>query len=184
MPSAKNLDQLQQLKNKLKDAKAIVLADYHGLPVNKQQELRQKVQAVSGEFTIAKNTLLKLAFKEQLQSLPSSLEQVLQGPTALLIAQEDEIGPIKALVQFSQENDLPQIKIGLLEDRLLTIDEVTDLAKLPGRLELQAKLINTLNAPISGFANVLSGNLRQLVLVINAIKDKAKDKTTSKQKSN
>jgi len=167
MPSQKNIDQLKTLKEKISAAKSVVFSDYHGLTVAQIQELRSKVQESKGEFTVAKNTLIKLALKDQKLTLEDS---ILTGPTAILIATEDEISPIKALVEFAKTNQLPTVKAGILENRALTASEVQNLALLPGRLQLQAKLVGTLAAPLSGFINVLQGNLRGLVGVLDAIK--------------
>ena len=168
MPSQKNIDQLKILKEKLDGAKTVVFADYHGLSVNKQQELRAKIQETAGEFTVVKNTLLKLALKDK---HASKLDDTFKGATALLIAREDEIGPLKALVEFAKENELPKVKAGILDDRIISPEEIDELAKLPGRIELQGKLIATLQSPISGFVNVLRGNLTGLVQALKQIKE-------------
>ena len=168
MPSDKNIQALAILKDKLANAKSVIFADYHGLSVSDQQELREKIKETAGELTISKNTLLHLALKEK---IGNKLDDVLTGPTAVIIATQDEIGPIKAVVEFAQIHALPKVKAGILEDRILSIEEIENLAKLPGRIELQVKLVSTLNAPITGFTNVLGGNLRKLIYALNAIKN-------------
>ena len=163
MPSQKNLQAVEALKNQFAGAKAIFFADYQGLTVSQMGDLRDKIRAATGEFSVAKNTLLKLA-------LPYDLEEVLRGPTAILIAKADEISPLKAVVEFAKETELPKIKAGIFEDRILTQKEVNELAKLPSKLELQAKLVGILKGPLYGLANVLSGNTRKLVYVLEAIR--------------
>jgi len=175
MPSQKNIYQLKDLKHQLKDAKSIVVTDYLGLTVSQMQTLRQAVKDASGQLLVAKNTLISLSLKEKgKEGLPRDLEEALRGPTALLISHEDEISPLKALTEFAKDNDLPKIKAGLLDDRVLTAEEVTELSKLPGRTELQAKLIGTLNSPISGFTHVLKANLNNLVYVLKDIQKSKK----------
>lgn len=168
MPSQKNQDQVKQLKTKLEKAKSIVLADYAGLPVNLQQELRAKAVEAGGELVVAKNTLLKIACAE-LKYPVQDLTDSFTGPTITLLAYEDEIAPIKALAEFSKDNELPSIKAGYLNKDPLTKDQVEALAKLPTKIELIAKTVGTIKAPLTGFVNVLSGNLRNLVYALRAI---------------
>ena len=165
MPSSKNIQAVEELKTKLDGAKAVILADYLGLTVAQMGDLRDKIRAAAGELSVAKNTLIKLALQKP------ELDSVLQGPTAILIAKEDEISPLKALVEFAKNAELPKLKAGILDDRILSTDELNQLAKLPGKLELQAKVVGVLKGPLYGLVNVLSGNTRKLVYVLNAIKD-------------
>lgn len=169
MPSAKNVQAVEELKAKLENAKAIFFADYQGLTVSQIGDLRDKIRATNGEFSVAKNTLLKIALKEN--GLPRNLEEVLRGPTAVLIATEDEISPLKALVDFAKDAELPKLKAGIYEDRILSAEELQELAKLPSKPELHAKLVGILQGPMYGLVNVLSGNTRKLVYVLNAIKE-------------
>ena len=171
MPSQKNQDQVKDLKDKLQKAKSIVLADYRGLPVNLQQDLRRKITEVNGELIVAKNTLLKIALKQEKFDLKPLLDSFI-GPTITLLAYEDEIAPIKVLAEFAQANDLPVIKAGFLNKDPLSKEKVEELAKLPTKVELIAKTINTVKAPLSGIVNVLSGNLKNLVYALKAIKTK------------
>jgi large subunit ribosomal protein L10 len=191
MPSQKNIDQVKNLTEKLSQAKAVILSDYAGLSVSQQAELRQKVKDSGGQFLVAKNRLFKLAYQEKSHlgggrmdssevkkvtkqaslDLAPELEDSLRGPTGFLFAYEDEIGPIKALVQFAQKHELPSLKIGLIlkpEDRILTIEEIEELAKLSTREELIARLISSLNAPRYKLVYALSGNLQKLLLVLGA----------------
>lgn len=184
MPSQKNIDQLKDLTEKLSRSKTVILADYTGLSVSQQDELRQKIRDAGGQFVVAKNRLFRLALQESSKGLPrlergealrSGLEEALRGPTAFLLAFEDEIGSIKALVQFAEKNNLPNLKIGIVlqpENRILTIEEIENLAKLPTRDEIIARLVGTLNAPRFRLVYVLSGNMQKLILTIKAIKEK------------
>lgn len=157
------------MTEKLAKAKAIVLADYHGLSVAQVSRLRQKVKEVGGELAVAKNTLLKLALKKTDHQLPADYQ--LTGPTIALFSFEDEITPLKILSGFAQENQLPKIKQGFLGKALLTIERVEELAKLPGKEQLKAMLLTRLNWPINGLVFVLKGNLQKLTLALEAIKN-------------
>ena len=173
MPSQKNIDQVKDLKQKLAKAKAVVLADFSGLDVNQINQLRQKIKQAGGEFKISKNTLFKISLADSpFKKQKSQLTEALNGPNAFLFAYEDEISPLKALYQFSQENDLPEIKVGLLLTKFLPQEEVISLAKLPSLPVLQAKLVGTLNSPLYGLVYSLKANLQQLTGLLNQIKNK------------
>jgi len=167
MPSAKNISLVAQLESQLAKAKALILADYRGLSVADIQNLRAQVRASGGSLTVAKNTLLKIALKHQ------DLEPALQGPTALILSLGDAIAPIKVLVEFARGHalNIPTPKAGLLDDRVLTEQDIKSLAALPSRDQLIAQLLRQLQAPLYGLANVLQGNLRNLVYAIDAIRN-------------
>jgi len=170
MPSQKNQNQVKILQEKLAKAKSIVLADYRGLPVNLQQDLRQKIVEVNGELIVVKNTLLKIALKQEKFDLKPLLDSF-TGPTITLLAYEDEIAPIKVLAEFAKDNQLPVIKAGFLNKDPLSKDKVNQLAQLPTKVELLAKTVGTIKAPLSDIVNVLSGNLKNLVYALQAIKN-------------
>ena len=169
MPSQKKLDQVKDLQQKLKQAKSVVLADYRGLSVNLQQDLRKQVKQVGGELLVIKNTLLKIALKNEKYSLKPLLDSF-TGPIITLLAYEDEIAPLKALADFSKDHQLPKIKAGFLSKKALTKNQIEALAKLPTKVELLSKTVATIKAPLSGILNVLSGNLRNLIYALEAIK--------------
>lgn len=174
MPSQQNITAVRDLSDKLSRAKLVILSDYSGLPVNLQRDLREKITQTGGQFLVAKNTLFKLAFQEKRKGLPRDVEDVLRGPTAFLFAFEDEIAPIKALIEFSKEHELPKSKLGIWlkpSERLLSEEEINELAELPTKDQLRSQLIGSLNTPISRLVHVLSGNYKKLVFVLKAIKE-------------
>lgn len=156
---------VQNLIEKLKQAKAVVLADYHGLKVSQMAELRQNVKKAGGEFEVVKNTLLNRAADETKIKIDP---EVLQGPTAVLWAYEDQIVPLKALMDFVKVNDLPKIKFGLLDQVVTPLERIKYLANLPTKEELKVKLVRTLQSPLYGLNNALSWNLRKLIYVLKA----------------
>jgi large subunit ribosomal protein L10 len=172
MPSQKNIDQVAILKGQLDNAKAVILMDYSGLTVSEQTKLRRNIKESGGNFLVSKNRLFSLALKEKYPDVMDELTPSLSGTTAFLFAVEDEIAPLKALINFTKDKDLPKLKIGLMlkpSDRILSLEEITELSKLPTKNDLIAKLIGTLNAPSYRIVNALSGNLRKLVYVLEAI---------------
>ena len=171
MPSKKNQNQLEELKTAIKDSKAVIITDYAGLPVSLQNQLRKSANEIGGSFGVAKNTLLAIALKDRVQELTPQAKTALQGPTAILLTPSDDpVTTTKILYKFIKDNELPTVKLGILDDRILSPDEVEALSKLPGREELLGQLVGQLNAPISGFAQVLRANLQNLVYALNAIK--------------
>ena len=171
MPSQKTIQEVQELTKKISKAKSIVLANYSGLSVGLQQTLRRIVKQAGGELVVTKNSLLKIAVTEEKYPVNDLLASF-TGPTITLLAYEDEIAPIKALAEFAKENKLPEIKAGFLNKDALNKEQVEALAKLPSKIELLATTVGTIKAPLTGFVNVLSGNLRNLVFALKAIQTK------------
>lgn len=172
MPSQKNIDSLAALTNSIASAKAVIITNYAGLSVKDQTELRSKISATGASFSVAKNTLLRKVFTSRLKTLPENLDTVLNGPTAIVIAQKDAVASTKALTAFTKDHELPSIKLGLLADKILSSDEVIALSKLPSYEQLIATLMAQLNAPAQSFVSVLSASTRNLVYTLNAIAKK------------
>lgn len=168
MATQRKIFTVQNLAQKLKDAKAVILADYQGLDVAKISALRFQVKEAGGEFEVVKNTLLRRAAANAKAPLEDA---ALTGPTAVLWAFEDEVAPLKAMAKFAAENEFPKAKAGLLGDQVLSAERIKQLASLPSQQELQAKVVGFLNAPIYGLVNQLQGNLRKLVYVLQAVKE-------------
>jgi large subunit ribosomal protein L10 len=177
MPSQKNIDQLAQIKEKLDKAQNFIIADYAGLDSSAQTDLRAKIKAAGGEFTVTKNRLVKLAIKNRLKDIPADLDKALEGPNATIYGFSDPVAATKVLVEFAKDHETLKLKLGLMSgrdgapDQVLSNEEILSLAKLPSRPELLARLVGQLNAPIYGFVNVLAGNTRKLVYALAAIRD-------------
>ena len=156
---------VENLAQKLKEAKTVVLADYHGLDVSQLAELRKTIRKAGGEFEVVKNTLLTRAAKESKVEIDP---KILKGPTAALWSYKDQLTPLKALMDFVKANQLPKVKFGLLDQVITPIERIKLLASLPTKEELQAKLVGVLKSPTYGLTNALSWNIRKLVLVLKA----------------
>lgn len=172
MPSDKNVKQIEKIEKKLETAKSVVLAEYHGLGVEQMTELRQKVVEAGGELMVAKNTLLKIVFDKSGYQVPTNQ---LTGPNMVLFGYEDMVAPLKALDDFAQDNELPKLKCGILIDKneYLGLEKVEQLAKLPGKEELLAKVVATINAPRVNLVFALKANLQNLVMTLKAISQQA-----------
>lgn len=169
MPSQKNVHGLAEIKHHLETAKAVILADYAGLSVADQTTLRAKIAAAGGDFMVAKNNLLKIALKEKLGSLPQEVEDVLNGPTAVIFAQTDAVTTTKAVTEFAKDKDLPKIKIGIMEAKVLSVKDIETLSKLPSREQLLATLLAQLQAPAQALVRQIAAPAQLLVYALDAI---------------
>ncbi len=170
MPSEKILAEKQQivdeLSEKMKSAVSGVLVDYKGITVENDTKLRAELRKAGVYYSVKKNTIIRLAARK---AGLEGLEEVLTGTTAIAVSETDITAPAKILAQFASKNEAFNIKAGFVEGKTVSSKEVDDLAKLPSKEVLLAKFLGGLNAPISGFVNVLNGNLRGLVVALNAI---------------
>ena len=170
MPTQRKIDTVKELLEKAQKAKSLIFTDYRGLTVAQTQDLKKKLKVEKGEFVVTKNTLLLRSLNEA--GLPTPESGVLEGPTATLFAYDDEVSPLKVLVNFAKTAGLPVIKAGIVEKMNLTKDKVEEFSKLPGKDMLRAMVVRTLAAPIYGLVYALQGNLNKLVYTIEAIKNK------------
>ena len=156
MPSEKVLEakkaQVAELIEALKGATTGVLVDYRGLTVEEDTKLRNDLRAAGVKYFVVKNTLLRLAAN---QTGLEDLDSILHGPTALAIS-EDAVAPAKVLADFAKDNETLEIKSGFMDGKVLSLDEIKTLAKTPSKEVLSAKLMGSLNSPISGLARLLS----------------------------
>lgn len=159
---------VQALVAELKAMKSIVFANYEKLPVSDIEALRKLCKAEGVSYTVAKKTLLKQAFAQAGIAIdPKAVE----GNFATLIATVDEVAPAKIVMKFAKDHEALAVKGGILEGMLVDTKAIVALSKLPGKQELLAKLVGSINAPVSGFVNVLAGNLRGLVTVLTRIQE-------------
>ena len=170
LPSEKILEQkkaiVTELAERLKSSVAGVLVNYKGITVADDTKLRKELREAGVSYTVVKNTLLSRAAE---QANLEGLNPVLEGTTALATSPEDYVAAARILSGYAEKNKGFQIKAGFVDDGLLSVEEIKDLAKLPSKEVLVAKALGGLNAPISGFVTVLNGNLRGLACVLNAI---------------
>lgn len=162
---------LDGLVEKISRSKSVVFAKFDALGVKENEELREKLREEGSEYQVAKKTLLELAFRDQ--KIEGLNPREFEGRVAAIFGYEDEVSPAKVLNDFKKNHeDKIDFVGGVLEGKFLATEEVAALAKLPSKQELYAKLVGSLNAPVSGFVNVLAGNLRGLVTVLKAIEEK------------
>ncbi len=164
---------VENLTQKINSTKALYLTDYRGLGVNQMVELRRAVKNAGGELQVIKNRLLMLALKGSTNYHEIEIE--LTGPTAALWAIEDEISPLKAFVQYAKTSGIPQLKVGFLDQKMLSNTEVEHLSQVPGINELKNTLVSILAGPLYGLVRSLNWNQTRLVYALKSISDSKKE---------
>jgi large subunit ribosomal protein L10 len=157
MPSEKVLEQKKQavveIADALKAAQAGVLVDYRGLTVEEDTQLRNNLRAANVKYFVAKNTLIRFAAK---QVGLDNLEEVLSGPTALAVSEEDPVAPAKILSDFAKDHEVLEIKSGFMDGAVMSLDEIKTLAATPSKETLIAKMMGSLNSPVSSLVRLLN----------------------------
>ncbi len=152
----KKQEEVQELAEKFKTAKIVLLADYRGINVTDVTSLRNDLRNAKAEYRVIKNNIVKRALEANGEN---GLDELLEGPTAVVIGQEDYLDPLKAIYNFAKNNDFYKIKGGIIEGKVMTPEELIALAKLPSRQELLAKL-----------AGALLGNITKLAVALDQVR--------------
>ena len=171
MPKSKQQKEeiLNQLTDRLNKMKSAVFVDYSGLNVKSVEQLRKSLREEDVSYQVAKKTLIKLALEKaglkEIEIMP------LVGQIAVATSEQDEVMPARLLKKLQKDNEALAILGGILENKFVAAAKVLELASLPTRDELIARVIGSIRAPLSGLVNVLQGGMRNFVNVLSAIKD-------------
>ena len=169
MPTAKKEATIEELRQKLGTSKNLFFTNYAGLTVEDITKLRNELRKDGAStYGVVKNTLFSIAAGDE---LANKLETFLTGPTAIVFAGEDPVAPAKALKTFSDANKPVEVKAAYIDGQIVDAKGVAQLAALPPKIELLARLVGSLKSPISGLVYVLSGNQSGLVRVLNQIRE-------------
>ncbi len=168
MPTARKEAAVQQLTRRLADAESLFFTNYAGLSVEEITKLRGELRKDGNTYAVVKNTLFRIAAGED---LAGKLEGLLSGSTGVVFAGSDPVAPAKALKQFSDSVKPIGIKAAYIDGQVVDAKQVYELAKLPPRSELIARLVGSLASPLRGLVTVLSGNQSGLVRALNAIRE-------------
>jgi large subunit ribosomal protein L10 len=166
---AQKQESVTALATKLKRSPTVYVTDFTGLNVARITDLRRKLRAAGVEYLVVKNTLALRAFGE---AQVTGLDAHLAGPTALVLAGADPVAAAKVLADFAREHEKPAIKIGLVDGKAVTPEQVKRLATLPSRVELLAQVGGALQAPLANFVGALNGLLLMMVGALEALKTK------------
>ena len=166
---AEKEQELQELNTAFKGADTAILVDYKGLNVPAVTELRRQIRGAKGTYKVVKNTLAKRASKG---TSFEALEKMFEGTTAVAYTENDAVALAKALTTFMKGAPALKIKGAVVQGRAIKPAEVTDLASLPGKPELYAKLLFLLQAPMQQLVTVLSATSRNFVTVLSEYEKK------------
>ena len=155
---AKKAAIVEEVTEKFKTAASVVIVDYRGLTVDEVTKLRKQLRDANVEIRVIKNSILSRAAKA---AGLEGLDDVFTGPTAVAFSNEDVVAPAKIIDEFSKEAKALEIKGGIIEGKVSTLEEVTALAKLPSREGLLSMLLSVLQAPV-----------RNVAYAINAVAEK------------
>jgi len=149
-------EEVKKLAERMKEAKLILLTDYRGINVTDDTTLRKDLRNSNATYEVIKNNITKRALTE---CGIEGLEEKLEGPTAVVMSNEDYLEPSKVIYNFSKDNDFYQIKGGVIEGKVMTAEEIITLAKLPSRETL-----------LSMLAGALLGNISKVAVALNEVK--------------
>jgi large subunit ribosomal protein L10 len=161
------------LKDKFTRASVAVFADYKGLTATQADDLRRQLRATNTEVKVLKNNVARLVTKEgKMGENAKTLMDTVVGPTLVAFSYGDPCSAAKVIHKFAQDNEALKLKESLMGDKRISPAEVEVLAKLPSKEVLLAKMLGTMNAPITNFVGVLAAVPRSLVTVLSAIGEK------------
>ena len=167
MKKAEKIKLVENLTENLKSATSVVLVDYTGLSVKKQQDLKKRLKEISASMEVVKNTLFKIAGNQAKVDNQALTDEVLTGPVALVITKEDPISPLQVISKFAQEFEIPNLKVGIVEGTFRGKDDLEKLAKLPSKEVLYAQVVGSISSPLYGIVGVLNANMQKLVYILN-----------------
>lgn len=146
---AKKQQEVNEVVEKMNAANSLVVVDYLGLTVAEVTELRKQLREAGVEFKVIKNTIMRRALDSQDLEYH---EEVFQGPTAVAFGMEDAVAPAKILSDFAKKAEALELKGGILEGKVLSKEEIQQIAKLPNREGLLSMLLSVLQAPVRNVA--------------------------------
>ena len=162
-PKGKKKEELDQLKQDLADAKNLFVAQFQGMTVLQDTELRQKIRDTKSKYRVVKNTLARKAA----EGTPAAdLSKSFDGSTAIAYNAGDPVSLAKALSAYAKANPLFVFKAGMVEGRVINLADITAIASMPSKEELIAKLLFLVNSPAQRLAVAMNGVARNLAVVM------------------
>ncbi|MBF0303101.1 MAG: 50S ribosomal protein L10 [Desulfamplus sp.] len=162
---------VEKLNSRLAETQIALIVDYNGLDVESMTQLRNELRKEGAHLEVVKNTLLSMASEGTDISV---LKEFLKGPNAIVTSKDDPVAPAKVLVKFADSNQKLEIKIGAINGRLLNIDDIKALAKMPPKEILLAQVLSAMNAVPTAMVRVLGEVPRSFLYVLNSIGDQKK----------
>ncbi len=168
MPNRRNLDTVEVLEEKFRQSPTVYLTDYRGLKVTDLANLRRQLREIGVEYVVAKNTLARIAAESV---GVNGLDVLLAGPTALAFVSGEPGPAAKALLDFARVSRIMTVKGGVLGPQVLSGDDVSSVASLAPKPQLQADLVGAVQGPMANLIGVLNGALSALV---HALEERSK----------
>jgi large subunit ribosomal protein L10 len=159
----KKKEELDDLKKDLESVKNLFVAQFQGMSVAQDTELRQKIRGTNSKYRVVKNTLAKKAAEG---TAAEGVAKAFDGSTAIAYNSNDPVSLAKALTAYAKTNPLFVFKAGLVEGRVVNIGDIANIAAMPSKEELIAKLLFLINSPAQRIAVALNGVARNLAVVI------------------
>jgi len=166
MARPEKVAEVQAITERIEGAQSIVLANYSGLTVEQMTKFRVQCRENNIECRVVKNRLAKIACDNANMSV---MKDALKGPTAIMFGPESQIDPAKISVNFAKENEAMEIKGGVVDGQFLDASQVVALSKIPSRDELYAKMMGSMNSPLTGIAGAMNSVISGLARTINAV---------------
>jgi large subunit ribosomal protein L10 len=170
----KKKEMVEQLVEKIKASKAVVLADYRGLTVEEDTNLRSELRKSGIEYRVVKNSIMRFAIKD---TGFDELSKYLEGPTSVAFSKDDPVEPARILNMYSKKHENLELKAGIIEGLISDVSKLKVLAGLPSKEELIAKAIAGFGAPMYGIVNVLNANISGLAVALNQILEKKQNQS-------
>lgn len=158
---------VESLSRRLEGARCLYVTDFTGLDVAAMTELRRRLSEAGVEFLVVKNTLARRALSG---SAFEPLVAQLEGPSGFAVSRDDVVVAAKVLTDFAREREKPQIKGGVIEGQVVSIEEIRRIASLPPREVLLAQLVGSAKSPIAGLVFTLHGLLAKFVRTVDALR--------------
>lgn len=159
----------EDLRERFEKSTIVILTDYKGLDVASMNSLRRKLREANTEYQVAKNSLLVRASEGNDVTL---IKDHFKGPSAIALSYDDPVAPAKVLTDFAKENKKFEIKVGVLNGKIVDFNGIKALSSLPSREILLAQVLSTMNAVPTALVTALSDVPRRMVNLIQALKEK------------
>ncbi len=167
MPRPDKIEKVKEIKKYFASVEAAIVTEYRGLNVSEMAELRKSLRANDVEYRVLKNTLVRIALRDT-DSEP--VLELVEGPIAVAFVKGEISKAARALINFSREKPELKVKGGFIQGKLVNAAGIRTIATLPPREVLLARLVGTMNMPVSNLVAVLSGPSRSLVQVLNSLR--------------
>jgi large subunit ribosomal protein L10 len=167
---------VEDLKDRFTRSKVVIVTDYKGLNVTSINSLRRQLREADCEYRVVKNTLLRRASEETDIAV---IKDTFTGPNAVTFSYEDPVAPAKVLTEFAKSNDKLEIRVGVMDGKMLDVNAIKALSALPSHEVLLSQLLAVMNGVPRSFVSTLHNILGQLLNVLMAIKEKKEQEGTA-----